>query len=184
MEGRITKEVEEFLCVLKTQKGAPVDLNPVLAVSISNVICDIIMSVRFSHNDSRFRRFMDLIDEGFKLFGSMNAALFIPILRYLPGLQKTRKKIAEVRLQALKFLVRCVLNAFLFVCLCRIGRRWRSFCRRPSTIIVKLSTLAIPGICWTRTSTRFRKPTRRARGTTCSKAEITVSILNISLMLQ
>lgn len=91
------KEVEEFLCVLKTQKSAPVDLNPILAVSISNVICDIIMSVRFSHNDSRFRRFMDLIDEGFKLFSSMNAVLFIPILRYLPGLQRTRQKIAEVR---------------------------------------------------------------------------------------
>lgn len=90
------REVEEFLSVLKAKKGQPVDLNPILAVSISNVICDIIMSVRFSHNDSRFRRFMDLIDEGFKLFGSMNAALFIPVLKYLPGLQKTRQKIVEV----------------------------------------------------------------------------------------
>lgn len=96
MEGRIMREVEEFLCVLKARKNESTDLNPVLAVSISNVICDIIMSVRFSHNDSRFRRFMDLIDEGFKLFGSMNAVLFIPILRYLPGLQKTRQKIVEV----------------------------------------------------------------------------------------
>lgn len=96
MESRIMKEVEEFLLILKTKKHVPIDLNPILAVSISNVICDIIMSVRFSHNDSRFSRFMDLIDEGFKLFGSMNAVLFIPILRYLPGLQKTRKKIAEV----------------------------------------------------------------------------------------
>lgn len=101
MESRIMKEVEEFLLVLKTKKNTPTDLNPILAVSISNVICDIIMSVRFSHNDSRFRRFMDLIDEGFKLFSSMNAALFIPILRYLPGLQKTRKKIAEVSFKLL-----------------------------------------------------------------------------------
>lgn len=96
MESRIMNEVEEFLCVLKAQKGDPVDLNPVFAVSISNVICDILMSVRFSHNDARFRRFMDLIDEGFKLFGSLEAAVFIPILWYLPGLQKTRKKIEQV----------------------------------------------------------------------------------------
>lgn len=96
MENRIMSEVEEFLCVLKAQKNNPVDLNPVFAVSISNVICDIIMSVRFSHNDARFRRFMFLIDEGFKLFGSLEAAVFIPILKYLPGQQKTRQKIAQV----------------------------------------------------------------------------------------
>lgn len=92
------REVEEFLCVLKASKGSPVDLNPILAVSISNVICDIIMSTRFSHNDSRFRRLMDLIDEGFKLFGSIDAVNFIPVLRYLPGIQKTKEKIAKVRI--------------------------------------------------------------------------------------
>lgn len=96
MENRIMAEVEEFLCVLRAKKNSPTDLNPILAVSISNVICDIIMSVRFSHNDARFRRFMDLIDEGFKLFGSLEAAIFIPILRFLPGLQKTCYKIKQV----------------------------------------------------------------------------------------
>lgn len=97
METRIMSEVEELICYLKAQKNNPVDLNPLFAVSISNVICDIIMSVRFSHNDARFRRLTDLIDEGFKLFGSLEAALFIPILRYLPGQQQTRRKIAQVR---------------------------------------------------------------------------------------
>ncbi|XP_025833778.1 cytochrome P450 18a1-like [Agrilus planipennis] len=104
MESRIMTEVEEYLCVLKAKRNAPVDMNPILAVSISNVICDIIMSVRFSHNDGRFRRFMDLIDEGFKLFGSLEAAVFIPVLRYLPGLQKTRKKIAQNRAEMGEFL--------------------------------------------------------------------------------
>lgn len=97
MENRIMTEVEEFLYVLKAQKDATVDLNPVFAVSISNVICDVLMSVRFSHNDERFIRFMNLIDEGFKLFGSLEAALFIPILKYLPGHSSTRQKIAKVR---------------------------------------------------------------------------------------
>ncbi|KAF5285647.1 hypothetical protein FQA39_LY16553 [Lamprigera yunnana] len=97
MENRIMSEVEEFLCILKAKKNNPIDFNPILAVSISNVICDIIMSVRFSHNDARFRRYMDLIDEGFRLFGSLEAAVFIPILRYLPGLQMTRQKISKNR---------------------------------------------------------------------------------------
>lgn len=100
MEGRIMNEVEQFLCFLKSEsnKKKTVDLNPVFAVSISNVICDILMSVRFSHNDSRFCRFMHLIDEGFRLFGSLEAALFIPFLKYLPAHSSTRQKIAKVSL--------------------------------------------------------------------------------------
>ncbi|CAH0555177.1 unnamed protein product [Brassicogethes aeneus] len=104
MENRIMKEVEEFLCVLKARKDRPIDLNPVLAVSISNVICDVLMSVRFSHNDKRFIRFMDLIDEGFKLFGSLQAALFIPFLKYLPGHNSTREKISKNRAEMGEFL--------------------------------------------------------------------------------
>ncbi|KAK4876363.1 hypothetical protein RN001_012785 [Aquatica leii] len=104
MENRIMTEVEEFLCILRAKKNSPIDFNPILAVSISNVICDIIMSVRFSHNDARFRRFMDLIDEGFRLFGSLEAAVFIPILRYLPGLQKTREQISKNRQEMGQFL--------------------------------------------------------------------------------
>lgn len=65
-------------------------------MSISNVICSIIMSVRFHLGDPRFKRFMALIAEGFKLFGRMTYVNFIPVMRYLPGLQQTRRKIAEV----------------------------------------------------------------------------------------
>lgn len=55
------------------------------------------MGVRFHHGDKRFKRFMDLIDEGFKLFGSMVAVNFIPVMRYLPCLQRIRNKIARNR---------------------------------------------------------------------------------------
>ncbi|CAH1101321.1 unnamed protein product [Psylliodes chrysocephalus] len=104
MENRIMSEVEDFLHVLKARQGESVDLNPVFAVSISNVICDVLMSVRFSHDDRRFTRFMNLIDEGFRLFGSMEAAIFIPILRYLPGHTSTRQKIATNREEMARFL--------------------------------------------------------------------------------
>ncbi|KAG5875608.1 hypothetical protein JTB14_036605 [Gonioctena quinquepunctata] len=104
MENRIMNEVEEFLTFLKSREGESVDLNPVFAVSISNVICDILMSVRFSHNDKKFIRFMNLIDEGFKLFGSLEAALFIPILKYLPGHISTRQKISQNREEMAGFL--------------------------------------------------------------------------------
>ncbi|KAH0822593.1 hypothetical protein GEV33_000198 [Tenebrio molitor] len=104
MEGRIMREVEEFLSVLTSKKDNPIDLNPILAVSLSNVICDILMSVRFSHNDERFKRFMFLIDEGFKLFSSLEASFFIPILKYMPGQRETRGKIAKNREEMGQFL--------------------------------------------------------------------------------
>lgn len=96
MEARIMREVESFVSTLEEHGEGPVDLNPILAVSISNVICSMIMSMRFSHNDARFRRFMDLIDEGFRLFGTLAPVNFIPALRHVPWLQETRKKLAQV----------------------------------------------------------------------------------------
>nr|UUB32678.1 cytochrome P450 CYP18A1 [Dendroctonus valens] len=103
MEKRIVSEVDDFLQFLQAANGQPLDLNPVLAVSISNVICDVLMSVKFSHNDSRFIRFMELIEEGFQLFGSLEYVFFIPILRYLPGHSKTRQKIAKNREEMAQF---------------------------------------------------------------------------------
>ncbi|VEN45941.1 unnamed protein product [Callosobruchus maculatus] len=104
MEKRIMDEVEEFLNVLRQKGDDAVDLNPVFAVSISNVICDVLMSVRFSHTDAKFIRFMNLIDEGFKLFGSLEAALFIPFLRHFPGYATTLQKFAKNREEMAKFL--------------------------------------------------------------------------------
>ncbi|XP_050304879.1 cytochrome P450 18a1 [Anthonomus grandis grandis] len=103
MEARIGIEVSGFLDFLESNSGQSVDLNPILAVSISNVICDILMSVKFSYNDSRFIRFMELIEEGFKLFGSLEYVFFIPILRYLPGNSKTFQKIAKNREEMAEF---------------------------------------------------------------------------------
>ncbi|XP_060823583.1 cytochrome P450 18a1 isoform X1 [Bombus pascuorum] len=103
MESRIMREVKTFLRGLVTKRGTPTDVSASLGMSISNVICSIIMGVRFQHGDNRFKRFMDLIEEGFKLFGSMAAVNFIPVMRYLPCLQKVRNKIAENRAEMADF---------------------------------------------------------------------------------
>ncbi|XP_069684414.1 cytochrome P450 18a1 isoform X2 [Periplaneta americana] len=110
METRIMGEVESFLKTLTRQQGTPTDLNPVLSMAISNVICAIMMSVRFEHNDNRFKRFMNLIDEGFRLFGSLETINFIPAMRYMPGFQSTRKKLAKNRIEMAKFFQETVDN--------------------------------------------------------------------------
>lgn len=95
--------MKTFLRGLASKRGTPTDVSASLGMSISNVICSIIMGVRFQHGDARFKRFMDLIEEGFKLFGSMAAVNFIPVMRYLPCLQKVRNKLAENRAEMAGF---------------------------------------------------------------------------------
>lgn len=97
------KEVEVFLQTLSREKHTPTDLNPILCTSISNVICSLVMSVRFQQKDAKFTRFMNLIAEGFRLFGSLSYANFFPIMRYLPGLQEVIKKIAKNRTEMAAF---------------------------------------------------------------------------------
>lgn len=92
-----------FLQELRTRKEEPTNISSPLAVAISNVICSLTMGVRFSNDDPKFKRFMDLIDEGFKLFGKLTYANHIPILRYLPGINGIRNKISQNRAEMVEF---------------------------------------------------------------------------------
>lgn len=93
MEARIMNEVETFLQTVARQRAAPIEIGHFLCSAVSNVICSLLMSVRFRHDDPRFIRFMDLFDEGFKLFTVTAAAGFIPLLRLLPGFNYAYNKI-------------------------------------------------------------------------------------------
>lgn len=82
---------------LINSQGKPVDLSPVYSVAVSNVICNIMMSVRFSIDDPKFKRFTFLIEEGMRLFGEIHTVDYIPTVQYLPGKQTARNKIAQNR---------------------------------------------------------------------------------------
>jgi 26-hydroxylase len=92
----VQSEVEMFLQSLARQRTAPVEIGYYLSSAVSNVICSLLMSVRFRHDDPRFIRFMNLIDEGFRLFTITAVAGFIPILRFLPGFNYAYSKIRQV----------------------------------------------------------------------------------------
>ena len=88
--------METFLQTVARQRAAPIEIGHFLCSAVSNVICSLLMSVRFRHDDPRFIRFMDLFDEGFKLFTVTAAAGFIPLLRLLPGFNYAYNKIRAV----------------------------------------------------------------------------------------
>ncbi|XP_029675425.1 cytochrome P450 18a1 [Formica exsecta] len=103
LESRIMCEVDTFLRGMAMRRGAPTNISLCLGMSISNVICTLIMGVRFHHGDSQFKKFMGLIEEGFKLFASVVAVNYIPIMRYLPCMQGVRNKISQNRAEMANF---------------------------------------------------------------------------------
>lgn len=89
--------METLLQDVASQKAGPVELGSYLSSAVSNVICSLLMSVRFRHDDPRFLRFTSLIDDGFRLFTVTAMAGFIPVLKLLPGFSYAFSKIRQVR---------------------------------------------------------------------------------------
>lgn len=82
---------------MSEQKGEAYNMHRLLGSSLSNVICSMLMSVRFDHRDPRFLRFLHLMDEGLKLFTLTAPVNFVSGLRYVPGFNKAYWKIVKNR---------------------------------------------------------------------------------------
>nr|AID61380.1 cytochrome P450 [Calliphora stygia] len=103
MEKRIMTEVHEYIHNLNVSEGQPMDMAPAISVAVSNVICSIMMSVRFSIDDPKFRRFNFLIEEGMRLFGEIHTVDYIPTVQYFPSILTAKNKIAKNREEMQKF---------------------------------------------------------------------------------
>lgn len=88
-------EVRALIGNIKSSQGRPMDLNHSFAISVSNVICSLLMSVRFNFNDPAFRKLMVKMEEGFRLFGGIVSLNYFPFLRFFPCFLKEFKKIEE-----------------------------------------------------------------------------------------
>ena len=82
---------------IRVEKTNPFNPAPILNCAISNVICSIIMSTRFHHNDKKFKRSMRVFDEGFRLFNLTGAMIFIPVLKHLKDILVTSLTLSKGR---------------------------------------------------------------------------------------
>lgn len=96
-------EVKDLLANLTKSVGQSVDLSPIYSVAVSNVICNIMMSVRFSIEDPKFHRLNYLIEEGMRLFGEIHTVDYIPSFQYLPGKRTAKNKITKNREDMFEF---------------------------------------------------------------------------------
>jgi 26-hydroxylase len=78
-------------------------LEEYFAVSVSNVICNLLMSVRFTRDDPKFIKFNRMIEEGMVLFGRIYTVDYIPITQYLPAIQSCKSQIADNRREMFQF---------------------------------------------------------------------------------
>ena len=103
LEARVSQEVHYFLNSIRQEEKNPVNPAPMLNCAVSNVICSMIMSTRFKHNDEKFKRFMHLFHEGFRLFNQTGYMIFFPVLKHLPGTNDTLKALEHNREEMLEF---------------------------------------------------------------------------------
>uniref|UniRef100_A0A0B7BCJ1 Cytochrome P450 n=1 Tax=Arion vulgaris TaxID=1028688 RepID=A0A0B7BCJ1_9EUPU len=82
---KIQEEVAVYIKQLKESKGQPVDVKILTNISISNVICAIIIGKRFEHDDARFVRFMELLNNTVRLASKIALIDLFPFLYYIPG---------------------------------------------------------------------------------------------------
>ena len=103
LEARVSQEVHYFLNSIRQEEKNPINPAPMLNCAVSNVICSMIMSTRFKHNDEKFKRFMHLFHEGFRLFNLTGYMIFFPVLKHLPGTNDTLKALEDNREEMMEF---------------------------------------------------------------------------------
>ena len=110
IENRIEHETAELLNTFFTQHAdSPVNPASIVNCAVSNVICSMIMSTRFEHTNPEFRKFIHNFDEGFRLFSQTGSLMFLPFLKYLPGVNTACQQLAKNRAEMLEF-VRTIID--------------------------------------------------------------------------
>lgn len=82
---KIQEEVQCYVNVLVDLQGKPSDIRVMTNLSMSNIVCSVIIGQRFQYNDEIFQDLMNTIDDIVSDFGASNYATFIPAIRYMPG---------------------------------------------------------------------------------------------------
>ncbi|ESO03124.1 hypothetical protein HELRODRAFT_141144, partial [Helobdella robusta] len=95
MEARIKVEVEDLIKRVKIKNGEA--FNPLFEITaaVSNVICSIIFGKRWSKEDPKFQKGLELINS--ILLSSIDSMLinFFPIIRFLPSYKKSLNQLLD-----------------------------------------------------------------------------------------
>ena len=83
LENQIREEIELFLNDISDTGGKPFDIQSILSISISNVICSMAFGRHYEHNDKRLLQLLKIMNAN--LSANRGAMNLLPWLRYIPG---------------------------------------------------------------------------------------------------
>ncbi|OTF79475.1 cytochrome P450-like protein [Euroglyphus maynei] len=100
LELKIRSQVKIFLNDLKStiyNQQSSIYIRPYLACAASNVIGSLLMSMTFKSSDRKFRRIIELMEEGFRLFAIAMPVNFFPLFRFVPLVNYAYRKMQSNR---------------------------------------------------------------------------------------
>ena len=109
-ESRIEHEAARLLDTLHREFDVktPVNPAPLINCAVSNVICSMVMSTRFEHDNAEFQQFMHNFDEGFQLFCDTGLMMWLPFFKIMPGISNAVEKLKTNRNEMLKFVQKII----------------------------------------------------------------------------
>ncbi|XP_061173046.1 cytochrome P450 2H2-like [Saccostrea echinata] len=85
LESKILEEVDVFVHEVQSTNGQPFNMQALITVCVSNIMCSINFGKRFEHSDKNFKSLIEAINENSSNGNLIFLASFLPFLRYFPG---------------------------------------------------------------------------------------------------
>jgi cytochrome P450 len=83
MESQIMEEVDCLLIELEKHENEAFDIQALLTVTVSNVICSLVFGKRFDYEDAKFKRIIFLSDELLAAVKASSPTFIFPWLRHI-----------------------------------------------------------------------------------------------------
>ncbi|KAH9507171.1 cytochrome P450 2 sub U member 1 [Bulinus truncatus] len=96
MAERIQDEVAVYLDKLASHKGAAIDVRLLTTISVSNIICSMIVGRRFEHDDPYFTCLVNNMGKATKYFANLPLLTIFPWLYHLPGDSFKAKELVSI----------------------------------------------------------------------------------------
>ncbi|KAI8785389.1 cytochrome P450 2J1 [Biomphalaria glabrata] len=93
---RIQNEACVYLDELSKLRGAPLDARLLTTVSVSNIICSIIIGRRFEHQDPYFTELVSNMGKATKYFANLPLLTLFPWLYHIPGDLFNARKLVSI----------------------------------------------------------------------------------------
>jgi hypothetical protein len=83
MESQIIEEVDCLMNELEKHENEAFDIQALLSITVSNVICALVYGKRFDYNNAKFKQITGLLDEYFASAKASSPAFVFPWLRHI-----------------------------------------------------------------------------------------------------